>query len=111
MKTSELIAEILVIGVGATLWIILLLISLFDGLASTATELSYLSLVPVMAIVYVFGKMTDRIGDIFFGRFLPSKYSNWSASKTASWKNARDRMIAPTSFDRASAGRKLIRDQ
>lgn len=67
MNTTNLFVELIVIGVGATLWIVLLILSLFgyawvpfDGL------LSLPALIPILSVIYVLGIVVDRLADALF---------------------------------------------
>ena len=90
MKTTELIAEILVIGVGTALWIAIFLFALYPELQTILTSPDIFSLLLSMAFVYVLGLITDKSADIFFLRFVPHKYDGMSVDEIADWKNKRD---------------------
>lgn len=67
MNTTDLFVEILVIGVGAFTWLAMLMLSAFgysDVLPSQIFSIP--ALLPVIALVYVLGILTDRIADILF---------------------------------------------
>ena len=69
MSTTELFVEILVIGVGAGIWLTVLVLSLFGrSIASLDQLVSIPALLPIIAIIYVLGILTDRVSDILFDR-------------------------------------------
>ncbi len=68
MSTTTLVAELLVIGVGAAVWVCLLLLAAFgydwvplERLFSTTAT------VPLLAVVYLLGIVTDRFADAVLG--------------------------------------------
>ena len=67
MSTTSLFVELIVIGVGAGIWIVLAVFSLFGipGLSqvSFSRELWLTVLVPMLSIVYVLGIVIDRVAD------------------------------------------------
>lgn len=64
MKTTSLFVEIFVIGTGAAIWILLLVLTVFDYTWLDATLLgSWDTLVPIAALVYVLGIVIDRTAD------------------------------------------------
>ena len=67
MSTTNLFVELIVIGVGALAWIVLLVLSLF-GWAWVPTErvFSTVALVPLLSLIYVLGIVSDRIADSLF---------------------------------------------
>ena len=77
MNTTDLFVELVIIGIGALLWIPLILIGLFDyswiSLVGWTTSLdpalAILALIPVLSITYVLGILVDRMGDITFHPF------------------------------------------
>lgn len=98
MKTIELIAEILVIGIGAALWMVLLWVSMYPELEETLTTLSLITVLPSMAIVYVLGIMTDKFAELVFNRFLSDKYGGMSAEEGTDWKNRRDQVLSNNEY-------------
>ena len=70
MSTTNLFVELIVIGVGAAIWFTLFIFSMFgyhwvpiSVLESTPAAL------PLLAIVYVLGIISDRIADVVFETF------------------------------------------
>jgi len=98
MKTTELIAEILVIGIGAALWMVLFWVSMYPELESTLTTLSFITVLPSMAIVYVLGILTDKFAEIMFKRFVSDKYSGMSKEEVSDWKNRRDQVLSNNEY-------------
>lgn len=67
MSTTELFVELLIIGIGAAIWVVLLIFSAF-GYSWFALEdwLSIAALIPSLAIIYVLGIVIDRLCDRLF---------------------------------------------
>ena len=67
MSTTNLFVELLVIGVGALIWIVLLILAVF-GYHWIPDDLlkSPVMAVPALAIVYVLGILSDRLADTCF---------------------------------------------
>ncbi len=66
MGTTELFVELIVIGIGAVIWIVLGTLSMF-GYTWVPKELfSVTSLIPFLSVVYIVGIVTDRIADMLF---------------------------------------------
>jgi hypothetical protein len=66
MGTTDLFVELIVIGIGAAIWIVLGTLSLF-GLTWVPKEiLSIPTLIPFLSLVYIVGIVTDRIADVLF---------------------------------------------
>lgn len=70
MNTTNLFVELVVIGVGVSLWLLLLVGSAF-GYAWVALDQALLvaSAVPALALTYVFGIVWDRVSDSLFERW------------------------------------------
>jgi hypothetical protein len=74
MSTTDLFVELIIIGIGALLWIPLTLLSIFGyswvPLEVWATSLDQLltivALIPALSITYVLGILVDRLGDRTF---------------------------------------------
>jgi len=98
MKTTELFAEILVIGIGTALWMVLFWVSVYPQLEDTFIDLSFISILPSIAIVYVLGIMTDKLAEIFFKRFVSGKYAGMSAEDVTDWKNRRDQILSNNEY-------------
>jgi hypothetical protein len=67
MGTTELFVELVVIGIGAAVWVVLVTLGIFgytwvpiDKLLSVST------LIPFLSFVYIMGIITDRIADVIF---------------------------------------------
>jgi len=67
MNTTNLFVELIVIGVGAFIWLILLVLSVF-GYAWIPIEhmLAPAVTIPMLAVIYVLGIISDRIADTVF---------------------------------------------
>ncbi len=70
MGTTNLFVELVVIGVGALTWLVLLVFSVF-GWEWVPTEkvFSTVALVPLLSLIYILGIVSDRIADSLFERF------------------------------------------
>jgi hypothetical protein len=69
MGTTELFVELIVIGVGAFIWIVLATFSIFGYAWIPREELfSVSSLIPFLSLIYIAGIVTDRIADMLFER-------------------------------------------
>lgn len=67
MNTTNLFVELIVIGVGAAAWILMLVLAIFGrNSVPTDSALSAAALVPSLSIVYLLGILTDRAGDALF---------------------------------------------
>ncbi len=67
MSTTNLFVELVVIGVGAFVWVVLLVLSMFwyhwvpiDRLLTPA------AVIPLLSIIYVLGIVSDRVADVLF---------------------------------------------
>jgi len=68
MNTTNLFVELIVIGVGTSIWIILFVFSLFGFAWVPIDNLSaIIAAIPIIAVIYVLGIISDRIADIIFG--------------------------------------------
>jgi len=67
MNTTNLFVELIVIGVGAFMWLVLFVLSVF-GFAWVPLErlLSPAATIPILAVIYVLGIISDRIADTVF---------------------------------------------
>jgi hypothetical protein len=67
MGTTELFVELVVIGIGAFIWMVIATLSIF-GYAWVPLDrlLSVSALIPFLSIVYIVGIITDRISDVIF---------------------------------------------
>jgi len=67
MSTTNLFVELLVIGVAAAIWVLLLVLASF-GYSWVPVEriLSPAALIPLLSLTYVLGIVTDRLADSLF---------------------------------------------
>ncbi len=81
MNTTNLFVELVVIGVGAAIWVMLLVLSLFGfGWVSFDTLLSLPAIIPCLAVVYVLGIVLDRMADKIFEQWAAPLASQWFKS-------------------------------
>jgi hypothetical protein len=67
MNTTNLFVELIVIGVGASIWLVLLILSIFGYAWVPIDHLtSPFAVVPILAVVYVLGIISDRVADAVF---------------------------------------------
>ncbi|MFN8413695.1 MAG: hypothetical protein U0Z26_15035 [Anaerolineales bacterium] len=87
MGTTELFVELIVIGIGAVIWILLGTFSIF-GYSWVPGEgfLSVPTLIPFLSLVYIVGIVTDRIADVLFEATVPKLQKKYYSSSD----NARD---------------------
>ena len=66
MNTTNLFVEVIVSGVGAAIWVCLLVLLLFDVDLSALVALSAMPVlaIPALAVVYLLGILTDRLSDV-----------------------------------------------
>jgi hypothetical protein len=90
MNTTSLFVELIVIGVGAVIWLFLCVFSLVPFPAIDPSNFSTLvSLAPVLSIAYVLGIIVDRISDALFEKvFIQKIHSRYYGSKDE-YKNDR----------------------
>jgi hypothetical protein len=71
MTTTQIFAELLVIGFGAFAWLLVLGAALFGWELPEVTERlsSWELLLPVLSLVYVLGIVVDRLADKFFEKW------------------------------------------
>src|SRR5437879_7158676 len=71
MSTTSFFVELIVIGVGAAIWIVLAVLSIFGvswlSTSSFNKDLGFLLVAPALTLVYVLGIITDRAADWVFG--------------------------------------------
>lgn len=99
MNTTSLFVELVVIGIGAAFWIVLLIFAIFGySWVPTDNIPSLLAAIPLLTTVYVLGIVTDRMIDRLFDRIwgnkLKLKYFNNSSEAYEA------RRIVITSSDR-----------
>ncbi len=63
MKTTELFAELVVIGVGATSALLLVLFTILPNLGEAVDNASAIFVIPALALLYLSGIVTDRVAD------------------------------------------------
>ena len=62
MTTTQLVVELLVIGLGVAIWLALIILAILKpSLSFDSLKLSAVMLIPVIGIMYVFGILLDRI--------------------------------------------------
>ncbi|MGB7876110.1 MAG: hypothetical protein WBL25_17135 [Anaerolineales bacterium] len=86
MGTTDLFVELIVIGIGAMIWVVLATFSIFGyGWAPLDQLFSVSAIIPFLSIVYIFGIITDRIADILVDAFWTPKLlkKHYSSSKLA----------------------------
>jgi hypothetical protein len=67
MNTTNLLIELIVIGVAASIWIVLAVFTAFGYAWVSLDDLRLpLAAVPILALVYIFGIVSDRIADRVF---------------------------------------------
>jgi hypothetical protein len=75
MNTTNLFVELIVIGVGASIWVCLLILSVFGyGWVPFDKVFSLPLLIPALSIVYLLGIVTDRIADAIFEAWWGQRY-------------------------------------
>ena len=69
MSTTDLFVELIIIGMGAAIWLLLLLFSAFGyDWVPLEKVFSLAALIPFLSVVYVLGIVIDRISDTIFGK-------------------------------------------
>ncbi|MEO0458002.1 MAG: hypothetical protein AAF152_15680 [Cyanobacteria bacterium P01_A01_bin.114] len=69
MNTTDLFVELIVIGVGGIIWVAILVLGIFGyDWVPFNQVLSLPSLLPILAITYIFGIVTDRLADELFDK-------------------------------------------
>ena len=67
MGTTELFVELIVIGVGALIWMVLGTLGIFGyDWVPLDRILSISALIPFLSMIYIIGIITDRIADVIF---------------------------------------------
>lgn len=92
MSTTDLFVELLVIGLGAAVWVLLLILSIFGIDWFTFEQLTSVTvLVPALGFVYVLGIVTDRAADAIFDRYfkLPLKRLYYSEGSDQDFRDRR----------------------
>ena len=69
MSTTNLFVELIVIGIGAMLWLILLTLALFGfQWLQFKVEILVALVIPLLSLIYLLGIIVDRIADSIFER-------------------------------------------
>ncbi len=68
MKTTDLFAEMIVVGIGTLAALLLGLLALVPSLAPTFRSVPSIMAIPALALAYLLGIITDRIADAMFER-------------------------------------------
>ncbi|MEP7137754.1 MAG: hypothetical protein ABI904_22745 [Chloroflexota bacterium] len=67
MGTTELFVELVVIGIGAFMWMVLATFGIFGYIWVPLDQLlSVSALIPFLSVIYIVGIVTDRIADVIF---------------------------------------------
>jgi drug/metabolite transporter (DMT)-like permease len=67
MGTTDLFVELIVIGIGALIWMVMATLSIFGYTWVPLDKLlSVSALIPILSIIYIAGIVTDRIADVLF---------------------------------------------
>jgi hypothetical protein len=98
MKTTELFAELLVIGVGASCACLLVLLTLVPGLGHLISRLPAAAIIPSLAVIYLIGILADRISDFAFDALVSRRRRGSCADDLLAWKNRRDAIMMSSSF-------------
>lgn len=70
MSTTDLFVELLIIGLGAAVWVLLLIFSIFGLSWLTFEQFTSLTvLLPMLGFIYVLGIVTDRLADAIFDHY------------------------------------------
>jgi len=77
---------------------VLVLAALYPQAQDVLTSLGPISILPSMAFVYVLGIITDKSAELFFSRFVPSKYGDMSNEEIMEWKIRRDRVLINSDY-------------
>jgi hypothetical protein len=94
MSTTSLFVELIVIGVSTLVWLALLIFAVF-GYAWVPIDvlLSPAAAVPVLAVVYVLGIISDRIADAVFDRIWSDDLRGPYFQNKAEYYQARRRIL------------------
>ena len=112
MATTNLFVELLVIGVGAALWAGLLIASAF-GIEWTQAEFlqQYPVLMALLALVYLFGIVSDRLADFVFDKLFSAPIRAKYFAEKRDYQDARRLVFSESSrlADMHEYGRTRIR--
>ena len=99
MNTTNLFVELIVIGLGAAMWITLMILTVFGYEWIPAYDfLSIITAIPVLAIVYVLGIVSDRMIDKLFDCFWGTTFCKRHFGTVMEYHHARRNVL--TSSDR-----------
>ncbi len=94
MSTTSLFVELIVIGVGVLLWLLLLAASIFGfSWPAEFDAVILVAAVPVLAVVYVLGIIWDRISDWIFQRLWADDLRSAYFDDLSAYYNARRTII------------------
>ena len=94
MKTTDLFAEIIVIGIGTLAAVVLLVLAYLPGMAAHVPFGAPMTLVPALAAAYVLGIITDRAADWALGKISERRREIAGEESRVQWKLERDRLFA-----------------
>lgn len=97
MKTTELFAELLVIGAGSFSACLLALATIHPDIVSIVDSGTPLSVITALALLYLLGILTDRFADGVFDR-LSNRRRGSSAAEVDAWKIERDKVFENQPF-------------
>jgi hypothetical protein len=64
VKTTSLFVELVVVGIGGAIWIVLLVLSFFGwSWIPTDLHISIAALIPALSLIYLIGTISDRVAD------------------------------------------------
>ncbi len=113
MATTQLFVELLVIGFGALVWLAILGAALFgfDPAHFYQGLLSVRAFLPVLAVVYVLGIVTDRLADWLFERLDVRHRKEYFGDDKAGYFNARRTLVVhgPALWEHLEYGRSRLR--
>ncbi|MDY7092866.1 MAG: hypothetical protein SX243_07835 [Acidobacteriota bacterium] len=94
MTTTQIFAELLVIGFGAFAWLLVLGAAIFGWEVPRVAErlTSWELLLPMLSLVYVLGIVVDRLADWFFDRW-DKQYRDEEFESKEAFYNARRLMV------------------
>jgi hypothetical protein len=110
--TTNLFVELVVIGVGAAAWLVLLVLAAF-GWAWVPVERAFSStaLVPLVSVVYLLGIVSDRIADTLFERWWVPRLRRERFPEIAAYHDARRDILTRSArlADQLEYGRSRLR--
>jgi hypothetical protein len=93
MKTTDLFAEIIVIGFGTLAAILLMLLTIVPGLAPHFQFGSPMALVPALAAAYVLGIIADRTADMILQGIADWRRKIANEESRVKWRMKRDLVL------------------